>query len=86
MLFLNILCAYRQEQGRKISSERNSSIAVALLFSLGVKLVNNFHTDTQYFNTHLFCNVCVCVLVICILYSEVFLTLTEVFPLLFPQL
>jgi len=31
----------------------------------------------------LFCNVCVYVLVICILYSEVYLTLTEVFPCFF---
>jgi len=38
---------------KKISSEHNASVAFPLLFFLDVKFVNNFHIDTQYFNTHL---------------------------------
>jgi hypothetical protein len=52
VLYLNILGTYHQEQARKVSPERNASIAFALFFSLGVKFVNNFRTDTQYFNKH----------------------------------
>jgi hypothetical protein len=52
VLFHKIISTCHKGQGSRTSSERNSCSTFALLFSPGVKSVNTFHTDTQYFNTH----------------------------------